>query len=499
MGTATRTEKQADEASLFDLRKQARLAAARTAAREKDILTWGEALFPEKFELPYCQEMHGDFVAIRGEAFTDREAPRNHAKTTVKCFLIPLFQALEEPETFRHYINVQATKTKAVEVNRAIKLELESNDLLREMYGDMIGERWTDGQFVLTNGVIFTALGAGQSVRGINYRNKRPDYFLIDDLYDEDDIYNPASTIKKNKWFWGSLYLARAKSRRCSIHVQGTAINNYDLLEELKTKEGVNCRTFRAVKDFEKKIVLWPELNSFESVLVDLGRMGPIIGPRELQNERMDEHTAILKREYWKRYTKLPSGFDMVITSWDMSFKETKSGSFVVGQAWGRRGADFYLFPVMKRARMGFVRALEAVLELARAYPQATGHLVEEKANGSAVMAMLAKKVPGLVPILPHGSKVARAAAITPPLAGGNVWIPDDSLCDIDPDTKKPWVLGFIDECSKFTGADTEINDQVDTTTQAINYLNQMRYDDDDGDDDGSFIDAAVAAGGFSE
>ncbi len=483
MATASPAET-VNDASLFELKRQARLEAARQAARDKDILTWGEALFPDKFELPFCRKLHGYFCDIRGEPFTDTEAPRNHAKTTIKCFLIPIFQALEEPETFGHYLNIQATKTKAIEINRAIKLEIETNDLLQELYGDQRGERWTDSQFVTAKGVIFTALGAGQSVRGINYRNRRPDYLIGDDLYDEDDIYNPLATQKKNKWFWGSLYPARAKSRRCSIHIQGTAINNYDLLEELKKKAGVRFQTFRAIEDFENKIVLWPELNTFESVELDLARMGPIIGPRELQNERMDEATAMLKREWWKRYTKLPSGFDMVITSWDMTFKETKSGSFVVGQAWGRRGPDFFLFPIMKRARMGFVKALSAVLELAKAYPQATGHLVEEKANGSAVMAVLANKIPGLVPILPHGSKAARAAAITPPLAGGNVWIPDDSICPIDPATGKPWVEGFVDECSKFTGADTEINDQVDTATQAINYLNQMRYDDDEGGED---------------
>ncbi len=462
------------EDELFESERQGRIAFARRAAKRKDILGWGEALFPDKFNLPFCYELHDYFVNIRGVEFTDTEAPRYHSKTTIKCFLIPIFQALEEPETFRHYLNVQANDDKALEINRAIKLELESNEILREMYGDQIGDRWTDQRIVLRNGVIFSAVGAGKSIRGINYRNIRPDYIIVDDLYDEDDIYSPTATKKKTAWFWGSLYPARAKSRKTSIHVQGTAINSDDILEQLKTRPNIMSKSFQAVKDWDQGIVLWPELNSIESLKVDRGRMGPLIFAREMQNERMDETTAILKRSYWKSYKELPSGFDIVVTSWDMTFKETKSGSYVVGQTWGLRNSDFYLFPIMVRDRMDFVEALKGFENLARQYPFAAGHLVEDKANGPAVISMLTKKIPGIIPILPHGTKVARAVAVTPPLAAGNVYLPDAEIA--------PWITDFIEECAKFRGSDNEVNDQVDACTQAITYLLQTRYPDSDED-----------------
>lgn len=289
-------------AQLFELERYLRLSKARRCAKRKDILGWGKALMPEKFNLPFCEEMHGYFVEIRGEEFTSTKAPRNHAKTAIKCFLIPLFQALEEPETFRHYLNVQSTKEKALAINVSIKTELEENELIREMYGDQIGERWTDGQFVLGNGVIFTAISAGQSIRGINYRQIRPDYIVADDLYDEDDINNPESTEKKNRWFMGSLYLARAKSRRCSVHVQGTAINHYDLMAKLEKEPSVKSHTFKGVKEWATEdrpgVVLWPELNTYEQLMVDLQRMGSVIFFREIQNEPRDEASAIVKREW---------------------------------------------------------------------------------------------------------------------------------------------------------------------------------------------------------
>lgn len=294
-----RPDRPLTEAEVESIRFSARVELAKRFAKRKDVLNWGRVLFPEKFTLPFCEELHGYFVSVRHEPLTNTEAPRNHSKTTIKCFLIPIFQVLEEPETFRHYLNVQATGTKALAINVSIRSELENNDVLRAIYGDQFNvERWTDQQFVTKGGVVLTAIGAGQSIRGLNWKNLRPDYIIADDLYDEEDINNSERTKKKNAWFWGSLYPARSKSGRCAVHVQGTAINNDDLLEELKKHDRWKSRTFKAVKDWGSKSVLWPELNSFDDLMADKEEMGSIIFFRELQNERRDDETSIVKLRY---------------------------------------------------------------------------------------------------------------------------------------------------------------------------------------------------------
>ena len=78
------------------------------------------------------------------------------------------------------------------------------------------------------------------------------------------------------------------------------------------------------------------------------------------------------------------------------------------------------------------------------------------------------------------------------PLAAGNVFIPDVSIA--------PWVVDFVEECAKFRGSDNEINDQVDTATQAILYLLQTRYVDPAEEIEESFMDLdGMDAGGFRE
>ncbi len=239
-----------------------------------------------------------------------------------------------------------------------------------------------------------------------------------------------------------------------------------------------------------------------EAEITDLKKtMTPEVFEAQCQQNPSSDVGNILKRSYWEGhfYTALPTGMEYVITSWDMTFKETKSGSFVVGQAWGKRGAEFYLFPVMVRARMDFAESLGAFKNFVVLVPQVTrfkptGHLVEDKANGPAVISTLQKAIAGIIPMGVSGSKVARAQSIAPLCRAGNVWLPDVSIA--------PWITEFIEECAKFKGSDSEINDQVDAMSQALIYLHNITVEESDEIDaeEVSFIDASDfrSVGGFA-
>lgn len=298
---------------------QLRVDDAADAIKRGDVLAWGKACFPEVFNVPFCDELHGYLVAIRLEEFTSVEAPRGHAKTTISCFLIPIYQGLNEPELFKHYLNIQATDEKALGINRSIKTELEENEVLRRLYGNVRGERWTDGQFVIKvrkgdkeHLVVFTARSTGASFRGILYRMCRPDYIIVDDLYNEDDINNPEATEKKNAWFKAALIFSRSKTKKSCAHLRGTGINLYDQLEANKKNAKASpltdvkdakpegrwiCRTFKAC-DMIAQTVLWPAINSFQSLMADRIDAGSFIFAREMLNERWDEESAIVKRAW---------------------------------------------------------------------------------------------------------------------------------------------------------------------------------------------------------
>jgi len=171
----------------------------------------------------------------------------------------------------------------------------------------------------------------------------------------------------------------------------------------------------------------------------------------------------MFKRKYWKYYKVLPSldEFDEIIQSWDMTFKDTKNSDYVVGQVWGRIDANKYLID-MVRGKMGFPPTVQAVRNLSVRYPEAHAKLVEDKANGSAVIQTLENEITGIIPINPEGGKESRAFSASVDVEAGNVYLPDPSL--------KPWVHDFVEEHSSFPNG--KHDDIVDSHTQASNRFN---------------------------
>jgi len=165
----------------------------------------------------------------------------------------------------------------------------------------------------------------------------------------------------------------------------------------------------------------------------------------------------ILKRGWWKYYKEAPGKFDEVVQSWDCSFKDLKTSSRVSGQVWGRQGANCFLI-AESTALMDFPTTLKEILRVTRNHPNALKKYVEDKANGTAAVAVLKNKVPGLILVEPEGGKVSRAQAITGILEAGNVYLPDPR--------QHPWVDDFVQECASFPRG--KYSDRVDAMSQAL-------------------------------
>jgi predicted phage terminase large subunit-like protein len=207
---------------------------------------------------------------------------------------------------------------------------------------------------------------------------------------------------------------------------------------------------------------LWPERWPVSALQEIKKAVGSRVWESRFQGNPVPLEGGLLQRDWWQFYKTIPKGVTGHIQSWDMSFRETKSGSFVVGQVWAVLGADRYLLDQI-RFRGDFTVTVKMVRDFSRKWPQAKIKLIENKANGPAIVATLRHEISGLVEINPVGGKLARASAISPQVESHNVFLPD-------PDTH-PWVLDFIEECASFPhGAH---DDQVDAMSQALARLEQ--------------------------
>jgi predicted phage terminase large subunit-like protein len=141
-----------------------------------------------------------------------------------------------------------------------------------------------------------------------------------------------------------------------------------------------------------------------------------------------------------------------------MAFKDTKDSAYVVGEVWAEEGANSYLLDQV-REKMDIVATVDAVKLLTKRWPQALRKLVEDKANGTAVIRMLRNQIAGLTEVEPKGGKEARANAAAPVARSGNVYLPHPSVF--------PWVNEFLDETEAFPAG--TYADQVDSATQYLN------------------------------
>lgn len=215
---------------------------------------------------------------------------------------------------------------------------------------------------------------------------------------------------------------------------------------------------------------LWPERFPVSALERIRTTAGSYFWNALYQQRPSPEEGEIFHRGWWRFYRVQPwdiGHFDEMIQSWDCAFKDTKSSDYVVGQVWGRIGSARYLLDQV-RGRMDFPATIMAVLSLSTKWQRARRKLIEDKANGPAVIQQLKTRVSGLIPVEPEGGKIVRARASTAEIEAGNVYLPDPSIT--------PWIHDYIEEFAAFpTGRN---DDQVDATTQAMIYFNAHSWEE---------------------
>jgi predicted phage terminase large subunit-like protein len=129
-------------------------------------------------------------------------------------------------------------------------------------------------------------------------------------------------------------------------------------------------------------------------------------------------------------------------------------------QVWKQKEAQCYLLETINK-RMTFVDTIEVLQNVCNNYhPESV--LIEDKANGPAIISTLSQRIPGIVPITPKDSKSARLQSVIPMFIAGNVQIVDNS-------TNREFIAQLLD----FPHGSHD--DMVDACTQA---LQKMRYSD---------------------
>lgn len=143
----------------------------------------------------------------------------------------------------------------------------------------------------------------------------------------------------------------------------------------------------------------------------------------------------------------------------DPTFDGKPNSDYVAIEVWGIYNGCFYLYH-SEVVRRTFKETCDAIRECYRRFPTTQHVLVEQSANGPAIVNTLASEIRGVeaVPVR-GGAKEARATAASYHFAEGRVFLLADA----------PWLAHKVRRLLRFPAVAND--DDIDTTSQAILWL----------------------------
>jgi predicted phage terminase large subunit-like protein len=210
----------------------------------------------------------------------------------------------------------------------------------------------------------------------------------------------------------------------------------------------------------KKGDILWPAREDDKQLNSQKVLMGDYAFSGQYQQQPVPPGGVMFKTEWiTQRFDAIPPNATRIL-SVDAAFNDSQDSSYVVIQTWARLGQDNYLEDQI-RVKIGFHETIDAIRAAKQRRPGIIAVLIEDKANGEAIIQTLKVEFPGVIPVNPMASKQARAASVTPLWSTGRVWLPKD----------RPWLQEFLHEISSFPGS--RYNDQVDAMSQALTWLEE--------------------------
>jgi len=451
-----------------------RLVQAEKRRREKtsSLLNFILATFPDYrpgwFHRRVCQVL--DLVLAAVEAGRRPRliltAPPQHGKSEIVSRRFPAYALGKNP-----HLRIIATTYNAQRANQVsadVQRIMQSEKYYRLFPKTRLpgpgsrAARRTDLFEIVDHSGFYRACGIGGGITGMG-----ADILIVDDPI-KDDATAQSPILRDKAWDWFASTAFTRLSNSGGVIMIMTRWHQDDLagrIEKLMQGTGIDkwvFLNFAAVAEADDKYRKMGEPLSVERYsLNSLDRIKNTIGSYKwaalYQQHPSPPDGGIIKREWIKHYRDLPGQFDEVLQSWDLSFKDRVGSDFVAGHVWARSGANFYFLDRV-HGRMDCPATIAAIRSASLKWRQATRILVEDAANGPAVIAMLRNELPGVIPVSPQGGKSSRMYAVAALFESGNVYVPDP--------TRAPWLGEVVEEWVSFPHGSHD--DDCDAMSQAL-------------------------------
>jgi predicted phage terminase large subunit-like protein len=209
---------------------------------------------------------------------------------------------------------------------------------------------------------------------------------------------------------------------------------------------------------------LHPERESVQEYQLMRGRIGLYNFSSQYQQRPIPISGNLIRREWLRFYDSDQTRLQKwrIVMSWDTASKTSELNDYSVCTVWSVEDDKFYLLDVF-RARLNYPDLKRAINAQAKRYGSPTV-LIEDKSSGTQLIQDLRHE--GVLNVVeykpPAGAdKIMRLHACSDRFENGRVLLP----------ARAPWLDEYITELIGFPGH--KYDDQVDSTTQALDYLRE--------------------------
>ena len=335
--------------------------------------------------------------------------------------------------------------------------------------------------FMTTAGGFRMATSVGGTLTG-----RGGDYLIIDDPLKPADAFSETFRRAANDWCDNTAFSRLNNKQDGVMIVVMQRLHQDDLVGHLLEQGDWEVLRFPAIAEEDEQHFAETEFGriQFERSMgdvLDAGRetleslqglrrsMGEFAFQSQYQQNPMPVGGVIIKPEWFRHYgpEELPGYFSNRIQSWDTASKSAESNDFSVCTTWGVLDDNYYLLDVFRK-RLEYPDLRRAVKEqYLKHSPNAV--VMEDKGSGIALLQDLRSDgifcLKAICPP-PGNDKVMRLMAQSAVFENGRVWLPKDA----------PWRAEYVRELTSFPG--TKHDDQVDSTTQALQYLRKNNIGD---------------------
>jgi predicted phage terminase large subunit-like protein len=400
--------------------------------------------------------------------------PPRHLKSIIFSVALPAFLLGRDPT--KRIISVSYSNDLAIKHAIDFRAVVNSPWYRRAFPKTRISrEKDTQQEVMMTARGYRYATSVGGTLTG-----RGADIVILDDPQKPDEALSEAQRRTIGEWYETTLLTRLDDKSRGVILLVMQRVHQDDLAGRLLENGGWQHLKVPAIADGDEAIplsgrrfhrrktgdVIDPQGDSFDA-LMDMKRsMGELFFSAQYQQEPIPVAGNIVKAAWFQSYDTAPqqTSGDRLIISLDTAMKGTQLSDFSVATVWLVRKDKCYLLDLW-RERVDYPDLKRAVLGLLAKHPGAA-LLIEDKGSGTSLIQDLRAQNRAAIAINPEGDKSTRLAKVSAHFEAACVLFPREATWL---DALKSELLGF---------PNLRHDDQVDSVSQAINWILLHRQDD---------------------